>query len=593
MAHLVFKVKPYFCTLLYFLVCLIFAGCNFSSAPKMSAYLDEHINRIEVMDVVYDKDYPTDEDKVLCIPSNEDTSIQFYIRNLQNTTLGLDGNLTTEQDSKILTLSKLIDKEYKNFTLTNDASSETDAYTYKFNSEYSVLTLNLTKEILYELEKKDNGGPGLDLNPYFSLVSKDSTYTTSIEPYKELVRVNSAPPPVQGATVMVDSSFARNQSTYYSESIGKYVLCFNLPEKIFDKDGAHTDVTRAKITGLSNETAGTLAKGVDLNIDLENLTFDNTYLTNQYSNTISSNTYNNDAVYGSGLPAVTFKADSYPVYILDNAYATRKDSRNYTITLYDSKGLSSSFTVNTLSKKLRKVTANVENGESIELDSDRYGNITSYFNLVLSAPTQTYGSESDFVSDVNIRYYIYYRAKGDSELVLLDSGLKSDVYNLPVNKDGYYYVEAYATKSGYIDSDLYSFSFYIGPRVVITIDVEAPQTYVLVMSLDQQLFEYSKAKKADKYRTITLNVEVYTEGELVPYYQNNLGTPSLTLYDRGEKIAEQAENNPYKIILPEIEKLRYDILNDKNAGTYRLYAEITYMGVEYSSEFEIALTIDE
>ena len=435
---------------------ILFFGCSFFIAdkPKLTDFLYEQENRIYVSSVSYENEYPTDSDGVLCIPSHEDVTLKFLIQNPSASSLTAD--ITTAADSR--------SKNYQ----YDSSIGKTD-----------IVELKYTKEMLTLLEMQKQG---TDISPTLQLTtSGEYTYADSIEPYTETLRVNSAPPAVQGACVMVDGAFAGAQTG------GKYVLCFNLPEDLFSKDnedyGIHSDVIKGRIEGLTgvidageNTTVSSkkFEQSFDLELNAAAGTYNTVYLPHDKPSSLMPNAYANGGsdTTANGMPAANFGAWTYPVYITDNAYSSAGDVREYTITLIDEAGLETSVTVATNSKQLKPVTANADPTEVVTLQQDEY------YTLILTAPTQTVGTAFDEVSDVTIVYKIYQKDYSGSTVTstLVKKGEALNEVSCQLY-EGTYSVFAYAHKDGYIDSEILKVNLYLGAKVEVPITINPPGLY--------------------------------------------------------------------------------------------------------------------
>lgn len=568
----------------------LFFSCQFFSKDNMMDYLNSKTKDIEVGDVVFQKKYPLDNEKVISVPSNQDVVIKYLIQNPKNLPLSAD-------------IFNLADIDIENARLDAESSGNLDLalelespYTFSLEKN-SILKITLKKEMLKVMEQ------GGTVSPIINLYA--SGYGKEIPQYIKQIRSNSKPPIVQGAVLMLDSSYKREQTSYHNHSYGKYVLCFNLPEELFIVEGIHTDVKTITIKGLSNVNSVLLEDGINLSIESETSTdiYGNTIVTWKYDETflpssrpvgLIKNVYNSTDS-GNGLPAVNFSPGMYPVYITDNAYGFYGDNRSYEIILTDTKGLKSSFVLNNKSKQLSKVRANITDGGNYSLIDEITGETAEFFDLVLRAPYRTEGTANDSVSDVYIYYKLY--EKIDSRIVLLEEGYYLNEWTYPL-PEGDYYLETFARKEGYIDSEILKCNFYIG-RIPITVDIVELEDYIVHISINPEKF-YKSTFTTD--HTVSLTVKVFDKNgneitEDTPIkFSEIVGTPEISLWDKDTKYEPKGPNglyvadeqylntNPFTYILPEYMKYA------PSETDYKIRVVLpvnTYFVSSYSSEFFI------
>lgn len=405
-------------------------SCSLFSSEKITDYLNKQTCEVKVVQLQEPDNYILDGESVISVPSDKDCTLSYIIKNPQG--LKISATVTNKADEGGL-LSSLV-----------------APYTAAASEDNNYVTVTLTKDMLRIMEK------GGDVSPVISLSA--AGYSEAIESYSTAVRSNSVPLRLEGACVMIDTSEA-----VYSGSIsskGQYVLCFNLPERIFDANDIQCDASKVYVTGLNTTLTIYLKyeKGVSLNIDTAAHTWNTTDLPNAHSTGYAKNPYMNNN-------AVEFIAGSFPVYILTGVQATDNDSRDFAITLEDAKGLRTSVTVNTQYSKLKPVTANCtsetvnEDGQYVIPLVDSEGNPAAYYSIVLTSPTKT-SKLLENVDGVSISCRVY-RYDGASSYVLVASGSAENSYSYNV-ADGVYYVVAYAYKDGYIDSTMATWELLVG-----------------------------------------------------------------------------------------------------------------------------------
>lgn len=467
-------IRKFSARVLIFLLTIFGISCKHEN---IFDYLDENSKKIEVSKMITNLDLPVDKDGYLSLPSNQDVILNYQIKNPS----GYELTYTYDVPGATQTV-------IENLLASGKIYSETNYFTEM--SDNFVVIASFPQDFLYQLERSqlENAGPGTDFSATLNLSSKDYVYNGSsqIEPYTKNIRVNSPPPFVQGGAIMVDSG------TSTDKSLGCYVLCFNLPPQIFESNGIHRDVTQIKIEGLSNSvdyisSSKRYSNGIDLNIDFsgEAISYNTVDLPNKASSTLklSRIEYNNVDAYG--FPAVEFEVGTYPVYIADeNAFSFSGDNRTYIITLYDSKGLSSSVKLNTLFHQLELVKAKThktyyEQGSfNISLTDKEVAQGYLFFNL--EAPIGVVGGTIFDIKDAEIYYSIY---SLDILRVLFSSEIKSSTKgaswiqnsnvrfeekhsNSPVvlklNDNTIYKIDAFARKDGYLDSNIATWIVNVG-----------------------------------------------------------------------------------------------------------------------------------
>ncbi len=527
-------------------------------------YLNQNSKKIEISQMTSNIDLPTDNDGYLSLPSNQDVILSYQIKNA----LGYELNYTYELPSATQTLIQNLLAASKIYSETNYSTQITNNF---------VVIVSLPQDFLYQIERSqlENAGPGTDFSATLNLTSQDYVYNGSsqIDSFTKNLRVNSPPPCVQGGVIMVDSG------TSTDKSLGCYVLCFNLPDTIFESNGIHRDVTKIKIEGLSNKVdyispQKRYSKGIDLNIDFSNnsISYNKTDLPDTTSSTLdlSRIEYNNVGAYG--FPAVKFEPSNYPVYIADtNNFSSSGDNRTYTITLYDEKGLSSSVKLNTLFYQLENVKAKTHktyyNQGNLNVSLTDKETAQGYLFFNLESPTGVVGGTIFDVKDAQIYYSIY----SLDMLALLPSSANMDsIKNVSWVKDSYtrfeeqhadspvvlklndnhiYKIDAFARKDGYLDSNVATWVVNVGNWRFVPVEISGfsynvkfdltrksvdedgfPETYAFTVNFydeDGKLLEtdwtqnpYSALEK------MTLSVKDESGGTLVDSVENDISSSS-------------------------------------------------------------------
>lgn len=332
-----------------------------------------------------------------------------------------------------------------------------------------------------------------------SAVHTKGNFEVNVNPYIPKIRINSPPPPVQGACVMVDTT---------DNTRPIYVLCFNLPDCLFLQGGIHRDMQggesqeedglkgRITITGLGKNSDDGYSSGIPLRIvpDTEIGDGSRGSFTSRLPHAPpSSHTLSKIAEINryseNGMPAVEFNAENHPVYILDLDHRVQdRIDRAYTITLTDEKGLSSTVTLNARFYQLDEVSAwkgkhRYNTGAVyITFPADDEGNeLVDSELLNLLAPTKIANSENLSVSDVDIYYEIWsldmFRDPHNTGVIYTEVGSYESNRSrssklLTLENHTVYRISAYARKEGYLDSKVSHWFVTSGNYRYVPVSVE-------------------------------------------------------------------------------------------------------------------------
>jgi len=530
------KITLCFATAAVSVFTLSFSSCSLFTSfkdTKITDYLNQQSTEIKIVDAEFSNSFPLDKDKVISIPSDSDYTIKYLIQNPDG--LKIDSTVTNNSDESV--------------------SSLLVPYTYEITEDNNYVNVTLTKEMLKLMEK------GGDISPVVLIAAE--SYGYDIDPYTYAFRANSPPPVVEGACLMIDTSYAREQTSSAAASKGRYVLCLNLPEEVFDSNGIHNDLNKIYITGIN----AAYTKGVPLDIDTENKTWNTNALPSSYSTGLVKNSYN-------GTAAVTFSPKKYPVYILTSTYSSKSDTQEYTITLEDTKGLKSTVNLNTQSCQLKPVTANVEEGKTYQLlDSAKY------YTAILKAPTSCVGvAVPTSIEDVDVYYRLYIME--NKKYTLLSQGNVTDSYSSNLT-EGYYKIEAYAHKEGYVDSELSTWSFIVGNIDDVSISIETTWDVSFEMTLTPLILSQYKISTN---HTLTLSISAKDKNGTAltdeEFAALGITDVSLKLYDRDTQYIPATESdNDYALDVPLYIQ----------ADTYTVSASLIYKETIYTGNFSISV----
>ncbi len=524
------------------------------SGNGIQSFYANQTSQVKIAECIYEKNYPLDSKKNLCVPSNENLVITYKIQN----PLKLPVFIETYSNAGDSLLSESMDGAYGISKI-----------------EDNIFTLTLTKEFLTAVEKIE---PGADITPSF-LLGLPEEYDISFEEYKNPLVVNTPPPQVQGAVIMIDKGYA---GSGFSESLGRYVLCFNLPDSLFKLEGqdVHSDVKKIKIEGLSGAPGVKLERGIDLNLSYNDSTEKwtmNSALNTVRPDLLSKNEYNNELT-GNGLPAVDFPESNHPVYITDSKNASYGDECTYKITLIDEKGLSSSVVVLNNSRQLKPVKINVDNEQILNFIEEEGSE--RYFTLVLTSPTQTEGTAYSEVEDVTIHYNLFEVNAGLSNNTLIETGSAPNLKSFNL-KDGVYYLETYASKDDYIDSAYERRLFYVGNRLEKGFEILLPDRYVMYMSLSPLTFNRSTLEDV---HTLRLSLQVVDKkGNTLAPENSGITNIEYILQDKNSTYELYSGEPVYEVGLPQF-------LSDvEEAAKYNVIVNVKYKENTYSQTFELAV----
>ena len=533
---------------------LIFASCRLvNNGLNIVETLEQQTRQVRIAKTVYSGDYQTDKDGYVCIPSNEDAFIKYLIQNPEGLEISKIGvkvsddvglnyldSAVTEENNRLTDRSnyctpaegKAIDVLLKS---SYGIFSQNDYYELSKTGNHTV-TINLNQNLLYRLEKTK---PGIDFNSVLGLYVKgyeydplnklfyegaaetaEGNFYVNVEPYLPKIRINTPPPPVQGACVMVDTSDEQNPY---------YVLCFNLPDSLFLNGGIHRDMQfgtdseghtysrgKIKIEGLKSAIAKSVLSadetwedGIDIDItpDEPGKEGDGGSFSSKLSGLKASvNTaeklYPINETSGFGLPAVTFNEWNHPVWILDDGHRMRDTiNQPYKITLVDESGLTSVVELNANYYQLDVITARSgtkiykEGAINIRFPVDEEGNETVGYQLLnLKAPGKISGSENIFVKDVYVYYEIFSKNilydPHDQISLFTESGTYFSNHELnekllTLKNNTLYKINAYARKPGYLDSRVSSWYVTSGNWDYVTLNIENATTYTPEVRMDR------------------------------------------------------------------------------------------------------------
>lgn len=378
-----------------------------------------------------DKDFKTDSigidiSGIECVESNEDKTVTFYLRNPQHYKL-------------------LFSYEFDHKEIAGKFSSQ-DVCSFSQSDDGNSMTMTFNKEFLYELEmgaveeldEEENPTGRIQKDISGTILITESETERVFEPYHLQIAVNSLPPRMRGAVIQRDQGVPNN-----SGKTAHLVACFNI-----------------------KNLSGTVHQA-----DTKDLYIGNELYHIDFSSGSISITDSNGSTTGLKLsvtppPALchldgsesvftaSSSADGYlPLYYTTDIDADSEIASNtlsYTIKLKDDANFSTSATVENVIDRLRPPSVNVTS-TATDYSAD---DVTGTFDLVISHGGESFHKEGDVEIEStpasktpSITYEVYNQSG-----TVVAEGTKASPVTIPV-EIGKYYVKAYASCAGYIDSD--------------------------------------------------------------------------------------------------------------------------------------------
>lgn len=343
---------------------------------------------------------------------------------------------------------------------------------------------------------------GAENNLSGMVVLSDPASGRSFAPYSFRLRSNTPPPRPSGLRIM--------------QAAGKYVVCFNLD---LSDDIHHNDITTVYINNV-NYPVDTVVAGMAA----QDIVF---------SDSGSANTSAPGGLAALGDPGAVFSPDpaQVPVYI-QTGVSVSDENQEFTVRLVDRKGLGSSAVTTSRGTRLGPV-----------LLFDPQGNALSG-SLQLATLADTGAAQIDMrapVVDVNgepvIGARVHYEYVKDS--VFQGSGSSPVASSLWLGRGGYT-LRLWASKSGYLDSDVVS----------IPVSVKGMHLFVHPSTGDDTTGDGSRTKP---YKTITNAFSTIPAGDGEVYVINLLGDVTDPEADAGDQnmvsMVKAPPQNPRTVIV--------------------------------------------
>src|SRR5574344_2161965 len=121
------------------LLSLTVLSCSLFSSEKITDYLNNQTNDVEIVELEKPGNYDLDKEGVISVPSDEDCTLTYVIKNPQG--LHIDTTVTNVSDG------------------TSSLSSLTAPYTFEVTDDNNYVKVTLTKEMLHLMEMGGNVSP--------------------------------------------------------------------------------------------------------------------------------------------------------------------------------------------------------------------------------------------------------------------------------------------------------------------------------------------------------------------------------------------------------------------------------------------------
>ncbi len=378
-----------------------------------------------------DKDFKTDSigidiSGIECVESNEDKTVTFYLRNPQHYKL----IFSYEFDRKEVAMRFQADSVCS-FIQSEDGKSMTMTFSHDFLHE-------LEMGAVQELDEEGNPTGNIQKNISGTIKIVEQETERVFEPYHLELAVNSAPPRMRGAVIQRDKPVPNN-----SGETAHLVACFNIKnlsgtvhqadtkDLYIDNELYHIDFSSGSIS-ITDSKGNTTGLKLSVTPPPALCHLDGS-----------------ESVFTAGS-----SADGYlPLYYTTDIDADSEIASNtlsYTIKLKDDANFSTSATVENVIDRLRPPSVNVTS-TATDYSAD---DVTGTFDLVISHDGENYHNEnglevggSKIAENPSITYEVY-----DQSGSVIAEGTKKAPVTVPV-EIGKYYVKAYASCIGYIDSD--------------------------------------------------------------------------------------------------------------------------------------------
>lgn len=399
----------------------LFSGCN--SDMSLKNFFKKYTEEAAIELMSFDGEYPKiNNGSTVCISSEDDRVVTFYLRNPESYYLTLEYGFTKDN------ASWEAEGLYTYTTSTEEDGTEkrtkypgsitfSDVWVEQDGKDSSIVKMFLTSDFLqkYELEycKEENNRKGVNLGGVMKLYQpiNSDPKARQFPSYSFNFYCNTEPPAVKNMTVLQYTNETKNKE--------QYLLAFNMP----DMSGIHSDIEKIKIT-LNGDDKTAIVKNVK------------TILNDKTNAGLVDDCFVLKASEVPGLSTtdkgMTFAGenDARTVYFLSDLDLNDKKS-TFKVELFDKAGLSSVAQVSALSEKLETPECSTTSGVSLAADEDGYSKVT------FTAPASNSDAE------------VYYEATNGS-VVKKGHGKGSVTINLTAGK---WTLTSWAHKSTFVDSE--------------------------------------------------------------------------------------------------------------------------------------------
>ena len=390
---------------------------------KVAEYFLEMTSTAAVGDyLISPGDIMTDNAGATCVPSSNDHTVTFYLRNPQKYNFTLGSNMT-------LQIGAFTEYPSSQISIAQDAS------------DTSKIVITYSAEFL-----RDNG-EGTDISPHVTLfhpVSRNKFGT-----YEGLNLSSNSPPPIPSGTVVVQTN----------ETPSKWVVCFDLPS-VSSMSAIHKDLKTVTINGQSFDISVNSSGAISYDSAAPALS------TSAPSGMVANQN-----------TGMSFNSNGQASYFITGDDADEKE-KVYNITVTDTAGLSSSLSVSARGFKLSNPAAykvddssyaspltdggTTKNNISQEEDGSARVRIHAealtasfdYQKVKEDGTTETATIEAQ-AYDASNAYIVYEFYKEAACATLLGSGRISGLTGTVTMPDTNCWIKAFVRKPLYADSDAF------------------------------------------------------------------------------------------------------------------------------------------
>ena|GEM_PF-1631048 len=433
------KSKKHWCRILLSfcaLVCTVFfISCDFLQVPEWGspahAWFDKYTNSAAVLEADIPDTIGKSNTGISCIESNEDKTITLFLRNPQNYTLLFEyvydvEGIQTAADSFSNGCS---------FIQSEDKQSVSLIFSRAFLNAIDMGTVD-------QVDAEGNPTGAVEKNISGTIKISEAETLRTFEDYHLSLMVNSAPPVMRAAQLQRDRKKSEDDDA--GSKTSQYVICFNIKNLY---GSVHQKDTKDIYFGNEHYL-------IDFSSSTPTVTDAEGNATSRFL-TSAPTLYNIDDGASTFSPTALNSEGYVALYYLTGVNPELSDSTvSFTMRMVDQYGFTTKTEVSNRNDKLVMPALSVNsldnaNGE-YRADDDK-----GVFTVVLShdgssTHTDENGNQSDgeqASSAVTINYEVFTK-----DGIAVTSGRKKAPVSIPLEK-GKYYIKAYASHAGFIDSD--------------------------------------------------------------------------------------------------------------------------------------------